>query len=325
MKKILLILAAIIALSSFCACGTPTPEETAPTGETTAQSSAEATTFPSVTVEDPVASIEMSYILEDGTHFQISVYPWEEGRVWVEYSGDEKKAASMDEAILHNLALAAEESKLNSLNNRHIYEEGGKYFSMYVSFASDTIFAASYSGANIPEDFLTAYKNLENAIKELMSDVPLYVPQPMVYGTPNEAAHAEILTIVSATGTEYPDAYMVSDVPLDENFTGITGLESTNGISSATDLSPLMSSSPFQMVIVTLEDGADATSVKADFMDNIAWNKWVCVSADGALVAQKGNLVIFLMAGQNSFDTFAAAIEECGWTGIETTLRPMPR
>ena len=321
MKKITLILFAILILFSFAACGETAPEETA---ATTTEATSAQTTLPE-SVENPITDIYMSCQLADGSFRQLEAYHNPDGKALVTYVAEIKKSAGMDPAALNFLTLALKESGLSEFNNVNTFSEGTAYASMYISFEDGTILAASFYGETIPEDFMAAYTKFENSFKELMKDIPEYVPAPNIYGTPNETALNEMLAIFNATEIPYPDAFCISEIEMNDIFGDIAGLENTDGIVQGTECYPMLSSDPFSMVIVTLEDGADIEAVREDFMDDPQWNKWVCVSADSALVANKDNMVIFLMTDQVSYDIFASAIVECGWLDAETNLLPTPR
>ena len=322
MKKILLILSALLVLFTFAACGETAPEET--TMQSTTQSTTAQTTLPT-SVENPITDIYMSCQLADESFYQLEAYPAPDGKAWVTYVADIKKSAGMDPAAFNFLTLAFEESGLAEFNNVNTFSDGSAYASMYISFEDGTAVAASFYGETLPEDFMAAYGKFETSFKELMKDIPEYVPAPYVYGTPDETVLNEMLAIFDETEITYPDSFCISEIEMDDIFGITAGLENTDGVVQGTQCYPMMSSTAFSMVIVTLEDGAHAEAVREDFMDDPQWNKWVCVSADGALVASKDNMVIFLMANQNSFDIFASAIVDCGWLDAETNLRPMPR
>ncbi|MBR6772260.1 MAG: hypothetical protein IKM29_02590 [Clostridia bacterium] len=321
MKKILLILSAVLVLFTFAACGGNAPEETS---ASTTEATTLQTTLPA-SVENPITNIYMSCQLADGSFRQLEATPIPDGKTLITYVADIKKSAGMDSSALNFLTLALEETGLSEFNNVNTFSEGSAYASMYISFEDGTILSASFYGETLPEDFMAAYGKFEASFMELMKDIPEYVPAPNVYGTPDETVLSEMLAIFDATEITYPDAFCISEIEKDDIFGITAGLENTEGIVQGTQCYPMMSSSAFSMVIVTLEDGGDIEAVREDFMDDPQWNKWVCVSADGALVANKGNMVIFLMANQNSFDVFSSAIVECGWLDAETNLRPMPR
>ena len=319
MKKILLFLSAMLILFTFAACGGTAPEETTTEAATTVQ------TKVYESVENPITNIYMGCQPDGGDYFQLEAYPNPDGTAMVTYVADIKKSAHMDISVFNFLTLAFEESGLADFNNVNSFSEGSAYASVYISFENGTFVAASFNGETLPEDFMAAYRKFEDSFKELMKDVPEYVPAPNIYGAPNETVLSEMLAIFEATEITYPDSFCISEIEMDEIFGITAGLENTEGVVQGTHCYPMMSSSAFSMVIVTLDEGADAEAVREDFMDDPQWNKWVCVSADGAMVASKDNMVIFLMANQNTYDIFASAIIDCGWLDAETNLRPMPR
>ena len=113
------------------------------------------------------------------------------------------------------------------------------------------------------------------------------------------------------------DAFYISDVEKDEYFGTMVGLSGYEGIVDATYCGPMMSSSAYSIVIVTLEDESKADEVHRDFAANLQWNRWVCVSADAAVIAQRGNMVLCLMTGAETYRDSYNAIRFCGWTILE--------
>ena len=58
-----------------------------------------------------------------------------------------------------------------------------------------------------------------------------------------------------------------------------------------------------------------------DFKENVDFYRWVCVLADNAMVAQKGDMVLCLIGPNQLYQQFKAAIEACGWSVLETLQR----
>ena len=322
MKKALIFLLALVLLLSTAACGKVEPGETEKeTPEaTTAQTSSPSVSLPA-SVDNPVTGIYIYRQTADGNFYQLEAYPNSGDTAWVTYVADIKKAATMDLAAMNYLTAAIADSGLADFNGTNLFTDGPTSTSMYISYEDGSVIAASFNGQALPEDFMAAYYKLENSFKELMQDIPEYVPAPMIMGEPNETDLEEILDIFEASGIDYPDAFAISDAPADETFGPAVGLDETEGILRGTVCQPLMSSHPFIMVIVTVEKTSQLDTVRRDFTDNPDWVRWVCVSADSAVVAEKGNSVIFLMANSSDTDTFSPAINACGWENSKTIHR----
>ena len=163
---------------------------------------------------------------------------------------------------------------------------------------------------------------MEEYFEELTKDIPVYVPQPEVVGTVNSEVLAEMHRILSKSEIEAVDTLTITDIPVDENFAQAAGLSSAEGITSGTSCAPMMLSTAYSFVIVTVEDDDDTDDVCDDFAKNMEWNKWVCVSASNGLVAEKGNMALCLMGTGDFYDKTANAIKAAGWDDIEELKNP---
>ena len=101
------------------------------------------------------------------------------------------------------------------------------------------------------------------------------------------------------------------------------GLSTDTGIADAAQCAPMMMTTAYSLSVVTLEEGADAEAVCADFAANVDWQKWVCVMPTNALVAVKDNMVLCLVADGDLYTMTAAGIESAGWTVVETLENEM--
>lgn len=86
-----------------------------------------------------------------------------------------------------------------------------------------------------------------------------------------------------------------------ENIKGYLGNEDvkfTEGISSA----PMMSSIPYELILLKLDENADVDAVKSAIKENANPRKWVCVEAEEVIVESIDNTVLFLMANKTEAD-----------------------
>ena len=121
------------------------------------------------------------------------------------------------------------------------------------------------------------------------------------------------------------DALGAMAIPTDdaESFNYAAGLSSNEGITAgAVCQNMMMGGAAYQVVIVTLAEGTDASAVAADFEANLDFGKWVCTRPDSALIAQKGNMVLCMMGPTDLFTGTATAIENAEWTTIKTVADP---
>ncbi len=54
------------------------------------------------------------------------------------------------------------------------------------------------------------------------------------------------------------------------------------------------------VVLIRLEDAADATDAVKEIKDNANPRKWICVEAENVYVLSKGDLVVLIMSGENA-------------------------
>jgi len=84
----------------------------------------------------------------------------------------------------------------------------------------------------------------------------------------------------------------------------------------------MMMTTAYSLVIVTLEDAANAETVCSNFESQLDWLKWVCVAPSDALIAQKDNMVLCLMAYDDLYVQTANGIEAAGWSTMKTLNNP---
>ena len=316
MHKRILSLVLLMSLL-LTACGTTAAPETtaAPTTEATV-----ATTAP-VVIDNPITYFSLSLSENFETTYYLSAYGYEGEDVYVEYVGEETKMGYMDPSVFEGITAAFLESGLMELNGQDVYEEGEASASMYIDFADGTSAMVGYSG-NIPEAFTQGYAAMEAHFKAMVADMPEYVPQPMVMGDVEPALLDSVNEILNGSGIEALDSFSISQLPLDDTFSFAAGLTGTDGIVNAVSCAPMMMTTAYSLVIVTLEDASKAEAVAADFESNLDWRKWVCVAPSNALLAQKDNMVLCLMAGGELFGQTQRGMEGAGWTITKTLENP---
>lgn len=308
MKKILSLLLAAVLVLACAACGTdPAPEDTG----TQPSDPAVSVTVPQVEVDNPVTYFQLSIGDDAGNFTSLTAYDDGMGMACVEYVGDIKKVATMDPAVLHAITAELEEAGLKALNGRNAEGEGGTYASMYITFADESFLGANWSGT-VDQDFLDAYEKMDAWFAALMADVPEYVPQPVVMGEVDAGIQAEMLAVLESSGLEPLDMfYITADVYA-------AGVSAAEGVTAVADCGPMMSTTAYSFTIAAVEDAGYIENVRKVFENNLDWNRWVCVSASNALIAQKDNMVVCVMGGDQLYTLTARAIEDAGWTEIET-------
>ena len=99
-----------------------------------------------------------------------------------------------------------------------------------------------------------------------------------------------------------------------------TGLKSNEHLVEAVRSETMMGSQAYSLVLVKVDDAANAQAIADEMYDNIDQRKWVCVEAGDKMVATYGDLVMLMMVdveyadavtAQSIVDAFQAA---CGGT-----------
>lgn len=324
--KLFRIVSLLLALVlSLCACtGTAQNDGTSPNDGTTqapTQTSTEATLPTYEAVDNPITFFSLSLGEDYENIRQMNVYTNEDGTAYVEYVGDEKKVADLDANVFHGITAAFNASGLPELNGQDVYEEGEANGSMYVEYSDGTMVTVGFSG-QVPEAFKKGFAAMDAFFLELTASVPVYVPQPVVMGEIEEDLLNAMMDILNNSGIQALDTFTVSQVAKDEYFSFALGLSSDQGISGGVSCAPMMITTAFSLVIVELEEGADAQAVCEDFENTMDWRKWVCVAPSKAMIAQKGNLVLCLMADGGLYASIAAAVQDTGWTEVKILENP---
>ena len=314
-------LALTLALAfSLTACGNNNGGDTTPTttAPTTVPTTAPETT--SGTVGAAMNYFSLSYgETFDSTRY-ISISDNEDGTAAVDYQGEIRKSGTVDASIFEALAVELEKSGLVALNGAEEWNEGEASASMYISFADDSFLSANYGGV-IPQAFIDAYTAMDTVVQTLIADIPEYVPEAAVMGNVDETVLNEIKGIIGSTSMPL-DTLVISEIALDADFGFNAGLSKTEGIVNAANCNSMMMTTAYSLVVVTVEDAANIASVRADFEAGMDWRKWICVQPTNALIAQKDNMVICLMAMDQTYTETEAAINAAGWTEVTTFANP---
>lgn len=114
-----------------------------------------------------------------------------------------------------------------------------------------------------------------------------------------EGSLEEIMTqIYSGTGLEFP---MFANTPLnDENQSYFLGTNDIN-FEEALASEPMISSIAHSLVLIRLEDGADAQAIKDSILTHVDGFKWICVGVEkeNIQVVQVGDLLALVMDNEN--------------------------
>lgn len=326
MKKLLALIMAALLLLACVGCAAKEADPTDPTTKAT-EPTTDPTTEPTSEPTDPTGAatgdrtalyIQLSIYEEDDSFVSITAFDDDSGQAYVEYAAkDEKKIGSLDLAVLDDLAAAIEGSELMGLNEQSVYEDGIASASMFVSYSDESMLMADFTGT-IPQEFRDGYAVVEACIRELMKDVPVYVPAVVIDSEADPDMAAEMEAIMNASGAENLDMFYIADVPLDESFNAMMGLSKSEGIVNGLSCSYNMSAVAFSCMMAKAENESSVSAIVDDFAANIDWNRWICVSATDAMIATKGNLVLCLATTGDFYTQITTAAEASGWTVVKT-------
>lgn len=88
-----------------------------------------------------------------------------------------------------------------------------------------------------------------------------------------------------------------------------TGLTDSSLIKEASRSGPIIGSIPMAMVLVRVNDSADAASVAQSMKDGINMRKWICVEADSLVVGTYGDVVMLFMVNEGEYSDVATVAE----------------
>lgn len=86
----------------------------------------------------------------------------------------------------------------------------------------------------------------------------------------------------------------------------ILGTDEVDYIDSAYS-APMMSSVAYQCVVLRLEPDEDVLKAKQDLIDHADPIKWICVEAEEVVVENVGDVVLYVMADQQTADAIKTA------------------
>lgn len=274
------------------------------------------------TVENPVTFFSMTMGEDFNDISSMNAFANEDGTIYVEYISDVKKVGNMDPKVLHGITAELEKTELVTLNGADNYAEGEANASMYIEFTDGTSLTVNYTG-EISEMFVNGYTAMDNYFKRLTADLEIYVPQPQVMGEINEEMLKEAMDILNGSEMPNADNIIISGLDVNEEFFAmIAGLSNNDGIVNAVSIAPMMMSQAYSLVIVELDDVANAEAVGTDFEENIDWMKWVCVAPSNTLIATKDNMVLCLQAADDMYTMTVNGIEAAGWTQVNVMDNP---
>lgn len=97
----------------------------------------------------------------------------------------------------------------------------------------------------------------------------------------------------------------------DENEGYILGTDEVDYIDSAYS-APMMTSVAYQCVVLRLEPDEDVAAAKQELIDHADPIKWLCVEAEAVVVENVGDVILYVMADQQTADALKTAFLALG-------------
>lgn len=102
------------------------------------------------------------------------------------------------------------------------------------------------------------------------------------------------------------------------------GMKDVSKIKEAVLCEPMIGSIAFSMVLVRVNDPADAENVAKEMKENINPNKWVCVTANDIQAVGYGDVVMFIMLDDGldlSTQTYVDAFKDVCGADLDFTIK----
>lgn len=124
--------------------------------------------------------------------------------------------------------------------------------------------------------------------------------------------------MITAQPMQFPTMVMPIDMTDEFALEAYTGLKSDEHVVEASFCEAAMGSQAFSLVLVKVDDAANAESIANAIYENVNPRKWICVEADDMMVVATGDLVLLAMmdseyaadaTAQSTVDLFAT---QCG-------------
>lgn len=308
MKRIFAMMLIVVMVMSFAACGGKKTEDN--------QTTVPETTAPDAVTDEVSVTYFSIYYSETPESSQVlSAYPDDMGGVYIAYQAEIRKEGTVDASAMATIYEAYKNSGLPAWVGMQEYVDGPSA-SFSVSYSDGTM-EEGYLYGEMPQEFLTGLDAMKDCFRTLTADLPEYVAQPVISGELAESDKAALDAILAEMKLEYIDSYAITGLVKDDTFSVMAGLTSYEGIASGLTFSPMMITTPYSMVMVTLEEGTDANAIVADFEKNLDFNKWVCVIASDALIATKDNQIVCVMGSDQLFTLTSDSLTAAGWNIVK--------
>ena len=134
--------------------------------------------------------------------------------------------------------------------------------------------------------------------------------------------------LIAAQPMQFPTIVAAIDMEDEFAFNGYTGLESKEHVVEASFCEAAMGSQAFSLVLVKVDDAANAEAIAKGIQKKVDPRKWICVEADDLMVVATGEYVLLAMmdseykadaTAKSTTDLFA---QEFGELSVTLTGKP---
>ena len=310
-KKLIALLLAVLMVLTLAACKGEEGNEKDSTSGAGSQNGEE----PTLSDEENTTSyllINYAPTIDDDFYLEVRCTRTE---VIAEMNGEIHKVGTIDPEILFDIEEEMIKAGIMDMVGTDTYDDGDATAAVYMEYTDGDQMMINFSGS-VPEEFEKAYAHMEAYFAKLLKNAPDYVPTPQVEGTVDETQLNAVKEILTKANLENLDKYKIYAVPKDENAPDALGLDSTEFMVSASACDSKMFEVPYNISVIQVNGEANIEAVRADLADGLRWSKYVHMPVDSALIAQKGDLVLCLMATGDTYQNTAKAIAECGWENV---------
>lgn len=98
------------------------------------------------------------------------------------------------------------------------------------------------------------------------------------------------------------------DESMEEYLLGTTELNYTDSACSV----PLVNAKAYQCIVLRLDEGQDVVKAKQLLLDNADPIKWICVEAESVVVENVGDVILYVMADEQTADAIKTAFLSLG-------------
>lgn len=316
-KKVTALLLALLMVLSMAACRDEDKDGKDSNGKKgdSFLSSDLATDEPTLSEEEnTVFYLMMNYIPSESEDYYITVTS-SRGEVKAEVNGETHKVAALDPELLFEIEEEMIKAGIMDLVGMDTFDEGDALGSVYMEYTDGKQLMVNFNGS-VPEEFLAAYKHMEEYFTKLLKNAPDYVPEARVDGEVDETQLKLLKELLSKSSIEKADQLKISAVAMDEHTAENLGLDSAEFVTVATVCQSTVMEVPYSLTVIKLNSQDNIEALRADLADGLRWDKWVLVPADRALIAQKDGMVLCLIATGENYTNSAKAIADCGWEAL---------